>query len=491
MSRPWRPEGADVHDLTGRRRPIGSVAQSLHYEGDPADTTPMAPRRPGARASTVTQLGRSAPARAQAARLEPLIGLRRERAHLEKMLRDARAGFSAVTGIHGLPGSGKTSLVEAMIAQAAGFGVVRLPVTTGPGEPNDPWRTAFEVADQHLSSGREPAADRDDGGTTVRQAMVTALRATCRQGGVPALVVFEDCRRSEAPLVEALAAAVLDPELAATAVLVVTWRDTPDGATTFVRPDFPAHRLQPLTLEQGADYLTERIGKRPESSVLAELWRGTGGNPAALLSACSHLSDEELDGLIPVPDPLPIGRELAQEFGEPVAGLEGDARMALTVAAASHMSAPVLEDALAHADLGLDALRPALRSGVLAILGDRVEFAHPLCRAAAFEARAVAPAALGAAGRLAGLLPGRAARAGRHPGCARSLVTRRRRGRPLRRGLVERGPARMTPRRRPVSRSSAPGSLRTSSRPPATSSGPRPCGSRPGIRPGPPSASGA
>ena len=59
--------------------------------------------------------------------------------------------------------------------------------------------------------------------------------------------------------------------------------------------------------------------------------------------------------------------------------------MALTIAAAAWMTRPVLEDALAQADLSVEALRPATQLGALALLGDRVEFAHPLCRAAVFQ----------------------------------------------------------------------------------------------------------
>jgi DNA-binding SARP family transcriptional activator len=49
------------------------------------------------------------------------------------------------------------------------------------------------------------------------------------------------------------------------------------------------------------------------------------------------------------------------------------------------MSLPILQDALAQADLGLEALDPVLEKKTISILGDRVEFIHPLTRAAAFQ----------------------------------------------------------------------------------------------------------
>ena len=82
---------------------------------------------------------------------------------------------------------------------------------------------------------------------------------------------------------------------------------------------------------------------------------------------------------------MPIGSDLAEAFGSWAESLQGDAVIALTVAATASMTRPVLEDALAHLDLSLEALRPATELGALAVLGDRVQFAHPLCRAAVFQ----------------------------------------------------------------------------------------------------------
>ena len=372
------PPGPGLRDPS--RQPRG---ESLHRRGSVADTTRMGKATTSVRAS-VSQLAPAAfPATRQSLSLEPLVGSRRERAHLEKMLRDARAGHSAVTGIHGLAGSGKSYLVETMIAEASGFTVVRLPVTAGVDGPASDWRYAFQIAQDATGSAGQSAAEEAD---VVRQSFSAAIRSTSRNATGPVLLIFEDCRLTDHETAEDLAAAVLDPELGVPAVLVLTWRDSPDGTTmSFTRTAFPVHKLQPLTLDQSADYLVQRIGKLPDPSVLAELWRATGGNPAALLSACSHLSDEELDGFVPLPDPIPIGSELADAFGSWADSLGSEARTALTVAATAFMTRPILEDALAQANLSIEALRPATQFGALALLGDRVEFAHPLCRAAVFQ----------------------------------------------------------------------------------------------------------
>ncbi len=373
------PQGTEVRDPTRPGR-----GESLHRRGHLADTNDMGHATTSARGAVSQLTPRAFAVQTASMPLEPLVGCRRERAHLEKTLRDARAGHSAVVGIHGLAGSGKSYLVETMVAEASGFTVVRLPVTAGDAGPMGLWHDAFELAEDLTA---DPVARlRDEEATQLRLAFTDAVRTTCRHTSNPALLVFEDCQPARKGAAEALAAAVLRPELDVTAVLVLTWRDNPDGTTlSFSEPSFPVHKLQALTLDQSADYLLQRVGKLPDAAVMAELWRATGGNPAALLSACSHLSDEELDGFVPLPDPLPIGSELAESYGSWADGVGGETRLALTIAAAAWMTRPVLEDALAQADLGVEALRPATQLGALALLGDRVEFAHPLCRAAVFQ----------------------------------------------------------------------------------------------------------
>ena len=51
-----------------------------------------------------------------------------------------------------------------------------------------------------------------------------------------------------------------------------------------------------------------------------------------------ELTDEELDGFVPLPDPLPIGSELAEPYGSWADGLGSETRLALTIAAAAWMS---------------------------------------------------------------------------------------------------------------------------------------------------------
>ena len=217
-----------------------------------------------------------------------------------------------------------------------------------------------------------------------------------------------------------------------------------------LRDPFPTHRLRPLTVDQSAEYLARRIGAAPEPSVLAELWRATGGNPAAMLSACSYLSDEQLHGLVPFPDPVPIGPELVAAYGQWVEGLDADAAAATTIAATALMSRPVLQDALAQVDLGFEALDQVIEMKAISILGDRVEFMHPLTRAAAFQQATSRLKVERAAGRRARLRASWAHRTGGPPGGPLDDPARRRHRRHVPASLPTRPRARRRGRGRPV-----------------------------------------
>ncbi len=298
------------------------------------------------------------------------VGWSRARAHLHQVIRDARAGRSGVSAVHGLTGSGKTFLLEDAAAEAPDFLRVTLPIA--PGAPG-PWQALFEL------DALDPLS-----GDRLRQAAVEAIRATAGSSQ-PVLIVFDDCRPIQTPVAQAVAAAVLDPELGVTAVLALAWSEDVDGSASPLQFDLPAHRLEPFTEEEAAHLIRTRTGSLPDPGVLRELWIATGGNPAGMLSAGARLSDDELDGMLPLPSPLPIGLELAEGFGDWVDLLEPDARLAVTVASTIEMSRTILEEALAQLDLTLDALRPAKVLGIVMIGAERVTFIHPLCRAAAFQ----------------------------------------------------------------------------------------------------------
>ncbi len=324
-------------------------------------------RRSGSDPST--QLGQEEPA----ARHGAAVGSARARAHLHHVLSEARSGVSGVVAVHGLMGSGKTHFLRNAEARARDFTRVTLPVPAG-GVPLELWQRLFD-----LGSSRSTEFDQ------LRRSARSAIRASAVVSDAPVLIAFDDCPASHIPVAQAIAAAVLDPELHAVAVFAVTWRDELDGSTSPLQFELPSHRLEPLTETQSAELVLRRTGKSFDSVVLADLWRATAGNPSGMVSAVSLLSENELGGLVPLPARIPVGFEVAEGFGSWMEELDDHARLAVTVAAASDVPRAVLEDALSLVDLAPDALRPVQSLGIVSIGSDRVRFVHPLCRVAAFQ----------------------------------------------------------------------------------------------------------
>ncbi len=327
----------------------------------------FAVRRSGTDPST--HLGQEEPA----ARHGTAFGFTRARAHLRQVVRDACAGRSGVAAVHGLAGSGKTYLLDDAAALAGDFTTVTLPIPVGAAAPVL-WQRLFALE----STG---STELDE----LAHAARAAIRASAQSRDVPVLVVLDECPPSHESVAQAIAAAVLDPELGVVTAFVVAWRDELDGSTGPLQFELPSHRLEPFTEAQSAELLRTRMGTSPEHGVLARIWRTTAGNPSGMLSAFSRLSEDELAGLVPLPAPIPLGLELAVGFGAWIEELDQAARLAVVVASAADMPRTILEEALSQVDLTLEALRPARSLGVLSIGADRVRFIHPLCRAAVFQ----------------------------------------------------------------------------------------------------------
>lgn len=307
------------------------------------------------------------------------VALTRERARLESMISEARAGRSGVAAIHGLPGSGKTYLLDSAVGLAPDFRLVRLPVRSAGEQAGTEWLEFFQLAERELAQVAPPT-----GFDHLKQSALAAIRASRGHSSCPVLIVLDDCQLAHRRAVRALADAVLDSQLEAPAVFVAAWRDGLDGSTMPLHLDLPTHRLEPLTRDELSGFVFERLGKLPERSVLDRIWRATGGNPSGILAACSSASDEELSGLVPLTASLSLSPDVAEGFGGWTDTLAPDTRLAVVVASAAEMPRAVLEDALADVGLTLEALRPVCDLGLLTIGGEKVHFAHAMCRAAAF-----------------------------------------------------------------------------------------------------------
>src|SRR5438034_704069 len=68
---------------------------------------------------------------------------------------------------------------------------------------------------------------------------------------------------------------------------------------------------------------------RPEGTrIVAQ----TGGNPLALIEIGQELASGELPSDLPLPEPVPVGRQLEQRYLREIQGLPGDTRALLLAA---------------------------------------------------------------------------------------------------------------------------------------------------------------
>ena len=198
------------------------------------------------------------------------------------------------------------------------------------------------------------------------------------------LLTIDDCQALPTWFVDAIGRAVAGHLLTDPVSVVLAWKDLPHLVPFHpVERDLPLHRLAGLTEGQAAQLLSTRFDRLPDPAVLAELVAGTGGNPLALVEVYGRLTADQIEGWQPLPDPLPVGSLVAEAF-DVAAHLPTATRQALAVVAAARAPRDTLLAVLDGVGIDPAALAPATDAGVLVERGPRVDFAHPLVRAAAF-----------------------------------------------------------------------------------------------------------
>jgi len=321
-----------------------------------------------------------------------LVARNRELAHLDHILWKARAGASSAVVLRGEPGVGKSALIEAGVARASDFYVVRLrgnALRDRNALPPEWPQPVVELLNQ------TPAALTGQPGTPLSdltpaqlatgvQAAARAVRALFNDAQLPLLVAVDDCHLLPAWFPSVMSEAVVTELSELPVALVLAWRDTPHVASPELAVPVPEHRLEGLTLPQATTLLTQQFGELPVEGVMAALLSATGGNPSALIDICHRLGEEHLQGWRPLPEPLPLGQALASAFGQRLLALAEDIQFALATASAGRLPVSVLEAALEDLGLSIELLRPAQKAGIVALRGERLDFAHPLVRASAF-----------------------------------------------------------------------------------------------------------
>jgi DNA-binding CsgD family transcriptional regulator len=322
-----------------------------------------------------------------------LVGRSRERARLERLLEDARAGRSSALLLHGDPGIGKTALLRWTAEQAHDMTVLRARgIET---ESDIPFAGLAELVApllDHLDAipaaqaaalrgalALGPATPGDR--FTVPAGLLSLLAAAAEER--PVLVLIEDAQWLDDPSLEAFLFAGRRLGAEGIAMLGALREGTP-----VARMDAPwLERLAvgPLGDDEAREVLD--AGARIAPAVATRLVSTAAGNPLALVELPNLLSDAQLSGREPLEEPLRPGTTIERAFRQAVEELPSRARRALLIAATAHTPrVEVIEAAYAGAGLKLRDLRAAEAARMVSVADGELEFRHPLLRSTAYHA---------------------------------------------------------------------------------------------------------
>lgn len=326
---------------------------------------------------------------------------------LRGLVDTVREGAGGALIVRGEPGIGKTALLDELVA---GADVVTLHACGHEWEADLPYAALGDLVHPVLDRvgglpgpqaralrnalGIEASIDLDP--IAVEVATASLLRSVAGDAGV--LVVADDLHwldtasrdvllyvaRRAADLRVALVGAARDEEM------------TPALAA------LPALAIGPLPADAAEALLRSRTTDRLISPVATTLVGLAGGNPLALQELLDGLSVQQLRGQAPIVGPINVSTETVLAFRRRIDQLPETTRVALLVAAAEGRGRVArVFDALDLMALDADVFDDAEQRGLITIVGDTVQFRHPVVRSVAYQtatpaARRAAHAALAA-----------------------------------------------------------------------------------------------
>ena len=321
---------------------------------------------------------------------EHLVGRKRERAVLDRLLEAARDGDAGVLVVHGEPGVGKTALLEYAVEAAPGYRVGR---TSGvEAEMELPFAALQRLCSPFIERAeRLPQPQRDalgvafglNAGPTPNQFLVglavLGLLAEAAEDR-PLLAIVDDAQWLDGASARALVF-VARRLLAERIALVFATRERGDALTRL-----PELRVDPLG-HRDARALLESVFPAPlDERVLDRIVHETGGNPLALLELPRGLTPTQLAGGFGLPAGVPLSASIEESFTRRLTKLPHDARRLLLVAAADPVGDPALV-ARAAESLGIpDTTVGVVESEGLVAFSPEVVFRHPLVRSAVYRA---------------------------------------------------------------------------------------------------------
>jgi DNA-binding CsgD family transcriptional regulator len=322
-----------------------------------------------------------------------LFGRQAERAAVESLIAGAGSSHSGALVVRGEPGLGKSALLGYAAERAAGMRVLRAVGIEAESE------LAFAALHQlvwpvldRLARLAEPQAAALAGALGLSRASVQdrfligvgvlTLLAEAAED-VPLLCVIDDAQWLDRPSADALTFAARRLE-AEGVVLLFAARD--GELRRFEGPGLAELRLTGLDPEVARALLAEHVASTLSPAVRDRLVENAGGNPLALIELPRLMSDEQLAGRAPLPEPLPQSSEIERVYLERARGLPVDTQLLLLLVAADDTGSLATIFG-AGATLGVEpgALDAAEAAGLVRAFDGGVEFCHPLVRSTLYR----------------------------------------------------------------------------------------------------------
>ncbi len=327
-----------------------------------------------------------------------LLGRDAERARISALLDAARASRSGALVVKGEPGIGKTALLEDARKQATDMRVLTARgVET---ESNLPFaglhqlmRSALHLIERLPSlqaDGLRGALGLADTGRgdrfLISVACLTLLSELAEDG--PVLCLVDDAHWLDSPSSDTLL--FVARRLGAEGIaLLFAARETDD--IRLEAPGVPTIELGPLDGRSAAALVARHAVGAIAPRVQDILVEQSGGNALALVELPVSLSQAQLAGEEPLPETLPLTRDVQRLFLDRVGRLPEPTQLLLLVVAAddSGMLSTIMR-AAEKLDVPEDALAPAEQAGVVSVRGTSLELRHPLVRSAVYQRAASA-----------------------------------------------------------------------------------------------------
>ncbi|MER6561853.1 AAA family ATPase [Streptomyces sp. NPDC001027] len=323
----------------------------------------------------------------------PMVGRHAERESIGRLLESVRDGFSGVLVLTGDAGVGKSRLLEYAAESAEDLTVVRLvgveaETRLGYGALHRllrPCLGRLSALPQRQRDALNAAFGLTDAAPSDRHLVALAALTLLSDAATaaPMLCLVDDVQWLDRESAETLA--FVGRRLYADCLgLLFAGRDGTGVHDVFGA--LPALRLEGLADVEARALLTEGVTGHLDQAVAERLVAGTAGNPLALLELAVNLGPEQLAGIAPLPEPLPLNRQLEEHFRQAAALLPADTQtLLLLMATTPRDDQAALWRAAGALGLSVRSAASAVAAGILS-RGTFAEFRHPLIRSAVHSA---------------------------------------------------------------------------------------------------------